>query len=865
MDKDIEIKHFRSVARGDKEKEIVTELVEEGAETHIFLQKMEAARKKRECLLTLDMRGKVAGLCQQFVYKNREFYIDDVSKAMLLAGMTENNGVFTVGTYEDIVFGDHTLRAQRQRAADSSGKPSTSMKMSNAGMLGKSRIDSPHLAPMSSMGKSSLHKPTLPQQGKAVIEDEDAEIPPPEVVTFGYVKRREEDRLEMVVEVVLELNGVRYPAKTRDVSRGGAQIYLAFVPGLTAGTQVFISFTEFQGQTTALLDRVPYVIVRCEEGELQITLSMRREVEGSPDVVGDALERHIGQYSKRCRVNLDDDVNMVVSLIYERIYTENCDTLPLFIGKAASGQREVVAWGSHTTCDRVLDFLDRPDNTPDLTPFILPQRVHLFAEAFKKNRDIYLLAYRSVARDQGGQLHTVCNIECESSVEFKDLLRFALCKKEYKIFQIQMAEITMPSDLKLNSFLGALQQESETVVQQLVDRVAELSLLATLHDVTKAAVSGLLASDISSEAVKEGKGLLDITATSSVIKRNRGVWVGRECRGLADGVVRRTVATGSWVRPVRIEMGYLKRRGEERYVLQSEVELEIDGRIHAGETTDISTKGVGVMLKEELSARVDTAVMMTFDDLQRRVSHVRLKNVPYLLKRIGDDKRRIGLLSSSDSSAKAANSFFADMIVRNRDKLEKDLGDLFCEAQARVHESIFAENLTTLPIFFYRGEAGLMLGRVGANDVVSAVAEYFDMGDGYPDFRPLARKALIGRMLSIGRTASSAANQPVDMTLYTYKQVTDDSARQKLVIIDDVELEKRQDKFRALQQLLLQPHLRVFRFIVWPLSTLREHEFETLLESITQQSRHKAQKLREELKMVVGLGEIIDVTGLFRY
>lgn len=851
MEKDLEIKHFRSVSRGDREKSLVTELVEDGSETHQFLQKMEEARKKRECLLTVDMRGKVAGLCQRYQHKDRVFFLDDVSKNILERGMEQNNGVFTVGTYEDIVFGEHTVQAQKQRAG---GQAKAAKKQTNAGMLGKSRIDSARAA------SAPMARQMPGPQGQSAAEvDEDADLMPPEQVTFGYYKRRSEDRLEMVIDVVMEFNGVRYPAKTRDVSKNGARIYLTYVPGLAAGHKVFVTFTELQMPGASALDRIAYTVMRCEEGDNHVTLCMRREVEDHADLAGASLVRHLDRARAKCRVNLDDDVNSVMSLIYERVYAQSCLALPLFIGRQPTGDYLALAYGANAASEQLLRCFDRRNHAPDLTPLVLPARVAGFVRAAAAGQAVYMVAYRTTPSDQGGELHSVCHFECANTADFKELIRFAQSQKEYYIWQVVLTDITPPAEMKLNLFLSALQLENEQAVHQLLAGLGDMVMVASVHDVTKTVAGAMLGMDLASAAFQSGKGLLALNA-GSVMTKQLKVLVGNEWRNLADGTVVQRVPVAGWARPRHVEMGYLRGRAEDRYVLESEVEVEIGGRSYRGRTSDISSKGVGLVFNEPVVAKAGAAALVTFTELQRLVNHVRLKKVPYIIKGISPDQKSLGLQGSSDASVREVGAFFADMIARNRDKLDKDLGDLLNEAVARLHESIFTANLTAMPLFLYRGESGVMLGRIGGNDDTLPVAQSFDLGEGYPDYRPLVRKGIAARMQGLTRIS---AGQRLEMTLYQYQE-TLASGRQRLVMIDDAELQRRADKVTFLQQLLAQPQVRVLRVALVPIAALRDYEMDMLMEPIAQQSRHKAQKLHEELQLLTGLGEVTDITGLFR-
>jgi hypothetical protein len=121
---EIRVHHYRRVDTRSNAKELVTEIVVAHSDTGRFLKKMEETRLTRPCYQVLDMRGKVLGECRPYVFNDRVHYLDDISYAMFQRGLEQNRGHYTVGTFESIIFGAHTLHAmnaareeERQRTA----------------------------------------------------------------------------------------------------------------------------------------------------------------------------------------------------------------------------------------------------------------------------------------------------------------------------------------------------------------------------------------------------------------------------------------------------------------------------------------------------------------------------------------------------------------------------------------------------------------------------------------------------------------------------------------------------------------------------------------------------------------------------
>jgi len=81
-------------------------------------------------MLTLDMRGKVPYECKSHVYRNRVFWMDDISFSIFLRGLDKNNLVYTNEVYEEIINGKAAFFAPEMRTSPLSGPPPVAMSLS---------------------------------------------------------------------------------------------------------------------------------------------------------------------------------------------------------------------------------------------------------------------------------------------------------------------------------------------------------------------------------------------------------------------------------------------------------------------------------------------------------------------------------------------------------------------------------------------------------------------------------------------------------------------------------------------------------------------------------------------------------------
>ena len=233
---DIELKHYKSRDKNARRKELVTEKVAPDSDSGLFLQRMEIVRLAKPCVQTIDMRGKAPGEVRKHVYQEKEHFMDDVSNNLFQEGVKRNGGAFTVGIFDAVVNGDHTFKAMRQADAQQHAAVPEVLDVEAARDDGKGKVPDDYFA---------RHFP--------------------EVVQFGYYKKRAAPRLLFVTDVVCGVGEVHYSAKTKDISVAGLQMYIKSVQcPFKEGQTLNITFSGMQEEAGAQvpLSDIPYRVVR---------------------------------------------------------------------------------------------------------------------------------------------------------------------------------------------------------------------------------------------------------------------------------------------------------------------------------------------------------------------------------------------------------------------------------------------------------------------------------------------------------------------------------------------------------------------------------------------------------------------------
>jgi len=405
------VKHYKSAYVGAREKKLVTEIVTEDSETGRFLKRMEEKRLQRPCFETIDMRGKVPGECKRYVLNDRVFFLDDISYGIYQKGLAENNGVFTIGTYEAIVGGKHTYRAMRE--AEERERQARERLREAQGRGG-------------AVGPSS-------QGGATGRREAAAEAPRrynPETIPFGYFLRRCEERLQYVTSVELAIDGQAYQATTRDISISGLQVAFKGMLEVPEGARIRVNFTDLQEHYPKVpLAEVAYELVGQGQKDTQRLLRLRLVEAERPEGFTDFVVGLVERYRRKYKLDVEDRFCSTASWLYERIYSESMVQIPLFVRQDGEGLRaDAVA---ATDGNRpLLNFFHTSVSSYDFSPLCLPHRLKYLAGG----GEMLLALYR---RRQEGvwQICSAADFELEPQA-FADFVRHALSHRESCVLRV---------------------------------------------------------------------------------------------------------------------------------------------------------------------------------------------------------------------------------------------------------------------------------------------------------------------------------------------------------------------------------------------------------------------------------------------
>lgn len=828
---EIVVKHFKRAKVSADSKELITEIVIENSDTARFLTRMEESRLTRPCFQTIDMRHRVSGECRRYAFNDRIHYLDDISFEMFEKGLRANNGVYTVGTFEAIMGGAHTLQAQAS-AREEAGRR-------------REEIERRRLQ----LAQAKARELAGDDAGVAVNVAAVTPIENPEFLPLGYFRRRNHPRLQYACAVNLERGNIRTSGVTRDISVGGARVYIKGMTTFKPGQEIKVRFLGLQSDDgESLQERVTYRIVSIESRDAETALSLKRQSLEKPAGFSQRIETLVEEHQRKYKLDVEDEYQSILSWAYERSYAQSLTQIPFFVERGDSNDLRVQAVAISEGNAHLARFFCTDADNYNFTPLCMPHRLqHLdYAQPY------VLAMYRKQGeQDQCMRIHSAADIEFDSSEDFQQFVAWVQQQSDFCIVKVHVGAVpALPvSEKKIDEVSQKLQYKSEAQMVELRARLARLRLVAYLIDVTQ---------DYRRYLGKVSPACADWS-----------VWVGGERRSVADDRVSEKLSLPpEYLQPELIRFGYAERRREDRYLAETKVDVRIGEKSVKGMSKDISTRGMRIVLDEKTTARKGVTVKVGLLSLQQKKSSTNLMDIPYRVVNSRDVETGTELMLERILGGKneGLKQFFVELITKNQHKLGVDIGDIWGATASRVYEALLAANTPGVPFFLARSDAGgAHLQFVGIPESRGPLLHYFTVGEDL-DFVFLNEPRLVTGLydavqilLRQSRNAGDSLS-PFELELYVYKdfdEVTGETFIQAASELDFV-TDARREAF--LMRLTEYDDWRCIKLTASFTQSLDDKALDKMIESVRTQSRHRAIKLSDLVHSLVGYGELVDIT-----
>jgi hypothetical protein len=179
----------------------------------------------------------------------------------------------------------------------------------------------------------------------------------PELIRFGCVERRREDRYLAETKVDVNAGGKKFSGMTVDISTRGMRIQLNKRIKIKPGTSVRVGLVSLQQKksSTNLMD-IPYRVVRSRDEEEGTVLMLERVMGGNKEGLKEFFVELISKNQHKLGVDIGDIWSATASRVYEALLVANTPTIPFFLARDTEGSAQLQFVGMPEAGNTLVDF-----------------------------------------------------------------------------------------------------------------------------------------------------------------------------------------------------------------------------------------------------------------------------------------------------------------------------------------------------------------------------------------------------------------------------------------------------------------------------------------------------------------------------
>ncbi len=179
----------------------------------------------------------------------------------------------------------------------------------------------------------------------------------PELIRFGYVERRREDRYLAETRVDVDTGNKRLHGVSRDISTRGMCVKCEEQVALKPGAPVKIGLVSLQQKKSSTnLMNIPYRIVNTRQEEQGTVLMLERVLGTSREGLKEFFVELITKNQHKLGVDIGDIWGATASRIYEAVLSLNAPTMPFFLARGAEGGAQLQFVGVPESGNPLLAF-----------------------------------------------------------------------------------------------------------------------------------------------------------------------------------------------------------------------------------------------------------------------------------------------------------------------------------------------------------------------------------------------------------------------------------------------------------------------------------------------------------------------------
>ncbi|GAA0366355.1 PilZ domain-containing protein [Bowmanella denitrificans] len=659
-----------------------------------------------------------------------------------------------------------------------------------------------------------------------------------DILCFRGYNTRSEERMNFVVSLEIAVQQhQRIQASSVDISVGGMQIKTPASATFTLGQHLNIRFLGLEQEY--LLDKsgVAYQVVRIEQRNDAQYLCLRRLSAPATPKFDEFLQNFIRGNKRRYKVNLENTLQAILARGFEQYLLTNMVGLPVFICQTEQGslQARYALLNDANSC--IWQYWQQ-DNAGQLNKVLSKNRIHQWqrCDAGEIKDTLY-----SFQVERQGKTHWYSASATELSADTalrQAFFGFGARQESWRVHLIQMTQASpeqayVPTTLP-DSLSETVRKLNRPTPARLLARMRGISHILWMHDITN---------EHASKLYRQPKGS---TVALRVLQKSAHA-------GLADAA-----------QVLGVSFQYRSQRSENRFKLETPVQLKIAGTTLMAATEDVSSQGIKLRLSRPVPEQSE--LLLSFPKLQSLTSRYKLKDIPYQVRAWQEQIVRLQLQNCDSSPGQDAARFFTELLDRNRRKLPKDPETQDSLDLGEALRRIANANIPNPSLFFSRqGASFIPDASVRPSQTHDFMRALFYQAE--PELADLSllfcRQA--GRYFNERLKQLSNATEPASLELYLAMD------RNKPGMVANAIFQGQLDNTDLTNRFIHMTHeqgkLRAFRLILHKLGRPDTSSFDAELKYVSVYATHKARILEDRLWNVICLVEVLDVTQevLMRY
>ncbi|MEW8651043.1 MAG: PilZ domain-containing protein [Candidatus Thiodiazotropha sp.] len=317
-------------------------------------------------------------------------------------------------------------------------------------------------------------------------------LTPPQMVPIHYIQeKRSEDRYLGQMQVEVDIDGQRYPGKTRDVSAHGLSVHIADSDLSHVGKgKATVTFTKLEARSSSMsrikgtFRKVPAEIVGAPAAGEQL---LRLKISDTPkgNQFAHAFSGFLAKRQSDLRLETSHTLRAVTSRLYSSIFIESTATLPLFI-YCRSQNDWTFRLGITASPSPLVDYFEVADGEFDFSVMTMNGRLQRIMQEVIESGSAEIILYLSKERRGDAaefKIDSLADFEISDESQRSDFVRRAM-EHDFRCVKLIVNQPDVPPKAEIEQAIDRLVKLSPGRSKRLKTEFENLIAIGDAVDIT---------------------------------------------------------------------------------------------------------------------------------------------------------------------------------------------------------------------------------------------------------------------------------------------------------------------------------------------------------------------------------------------